>query len=75
MLLHWWHAKHTKHSLEALHLIAAINATATERIPYELVWCRFINTRGVPGGNILVDLYMEHLNRTLKDYLAIRTWS
>lgn len=75
MLLHWRHAKHTKYSLEALHLIAAINATATERIPYELVWCRFINTRGVPGGNILVDLYMEHLNRTLKDYLAIRTWS
>ena len=69
MLLHWRHAKHTKYSLEALHLIAAINATATERIAYELVWCRFINTRGVPGGNIPVDLYMEHLNRTLKDYL------
>ena len=69
MLLHWRHAKHTKYSLEALHLLAAINATATARIAHELIWCRFINTRGVPGGNMPVDLYMEHLNRTLKDYL------
>ena len=69
MLLHWRYAKHTKYSLEALHLLAAINATATERIAHELTWCRFINTRGVPGGNMPVDLYMEHLNRTLKDYL------
>ena len=69
MLLHWRHAKHTKYSLEALYLIAAVNATATQRIAHELIWCRFINTRGVPGGNIPVDLFMEHLNRTLKDYL------
>ena len=69
MLLHWRYAKHTKYSLEALHLLAAINATATERIAHELIWCRFINTRGVPGANMPVDLYMEHLNRTLKDYL------
>ena len=34
------------------------------------MWCRFINTRGVPGGNnIPIDLFMKHLNRTLKDYL------
>lgn len=69
MLLHWRYAKHAKYSLEALHLLAAINATATERIAHELTWCRFINTRGVLGGNMPVDLYMEHLNRTLKDYL------
>ena len=69
MLLHWRHAKHTKYSLEALHLLSAVNATATKRIAHELTWCRFINTRGVPGGNIPVDLFMEHLNRTLKDYL------
>lgn len=56
MLLHWRHAKYTKYSMETLHLLAAINATATERIAYELVWCRFINTRGAPGGNIQVDL-------------------
>lgn len=69
MLLHWRYAKHTKYSLEALHLLAAVNATATERIAHELIWCGFINTRGVPGGNMPIDLYMEHLNRTLKDYL------
>ena len=69
MLLHWCHAKHSKYCLEALHLIGAINATATERIAHELTWCRFINTRGVPGANMPVDLFMEHLNRTLNDYL------
>lgn len=69
MLLHWRHARHTKYSLEVLHLIAAIHSTASERIAHELIWCRFINTRGVPGGNIPIDLFMEHLNRTLKDYL------
>lgn len=42
MLLHWRHAKHTKYSLEALHLLAAVNATATERIAHKIVWCRFI---------------------------------
>ena len=69
MLLHWRHAKHSKYCLEALHLMGAINATATERIAHELTWCRFINTRGVAGANVPVDLFMEHLNRTWKDYL------
>ena len=35
-----------------------------------LLGADFINTRGVPGGNILVDLYMEYLNCTLTDYLV-----
>jgi hypothetical protein len=69
MLLHWRHAKHTKYSLEVLHLIAGIHSTASERIAHELTWCRFINPRRIPGGNIPIDLFMEHLNRTLKDYL------
>ena len=69
MLLHWQHARHTKYSLETLHLIAGIHSTTSEQIAHELIWCRFINARGVPGGNIPVDLFMEHLNRILKDYL------
>ena len=31
---------------------------------------RFVNNRGGAGNNLPVDLFMEHLNRTLKDYLA-----
>ena len=56
MLLHWRHAKHSKYSLEALHLIAVINATATERIAHELIWYRFINTKGGPGVSYLLGL-------------------
>lgn len=32
----------------------------------DLIWCRFINTRGLPGCNIPNDLHMEHLNCILK---------
>lgn len=32
----------------------------------DLLYGRFINTRGIPGSNISADLYMEHLNRELK---------
>ena len=71
MLLHWRHAKHAKYSLEALHLIGVINATATEHIAFELVWYRFINTRGVPGGNRPVDLAFE----SYFEGLPARTWS
>lgn len=69
LLLYWRQANHTKYSLEALHLTAAINATATQRLSEELTWCRFVNIRGKARANIPVDLFMEHLNRTLKDYL------
>lgn len=39
------------------------------RLAHELVWYRTVNSRGGAGSNIPADLYLEHLNRTLKDYL------
>ena len=69
MLLYWRYAGHTKYSLEVIHLIGAIKATATPRLAHEITWCRFVSSRGGSGNNIPVDLYMEHLNRTLKDCL------
>ena len=33
----------------------------------QLLYSRVINTHGLPGRNISCDLYMEHLNRLLKD--------
>ncbi len=33
----------------------------------ELLYGRFVNTRRVPEANISTDLFMEHLNRQLKD--------
>jgi len=70
MMMYWRHGGHTKYALETLHLLGAIQATATPRVAHELMWCRFVNNRGGAGNNLPVDLYMEHLNRTLKDYLS-----
>ena len=53
MLLYWWY---TKYVHEAIHLICAIEALATPRVPQELIWCRTVNTRGGAGNNIPVDL-------------------
>ena len=69
MILHWWHANHVKYTAEAIHLIASIKATASARIAHELLWCRTVNTRGGAGNNIPADLFLEHLNRTLKEYV------
>ena len=69
MLLYWKHAGHTKYAYEVIELISSIEAASSPRIAHELVWCRVVNTRGGAGNNIPVDLYLEHLNRTLKDYV------
>ena len=55
--------------LETQHLFRAVNAIATPRVASELIWYRLVNSGGGAGNNLPVDLYMEHLNRTLKDYL------
>ena len=67
MILYWWHAGHTKYFNVAL--ISAIEALASQRIAHELIWCRTVNTWGGAGNNIPADVFLEHLNRTLKDYL------
>ena len=35
----------------------------------QLLWCRFVNTHGIRGRNIPLDLHQEHLNRLLKDII------
>ena len=39
------------------------------QLAHELVWCQTVNSRGGAGSNISAYLYLEHLNRTLKEYL------
>jgi len=41
------------------------------RLAHQLVWSRFVNTHknNKPGYNISCDLYIEHVNRMLKDYI------
>ena len=70
MLLYFFHGKRTKYTLEAIHLQAAVSACVSPCLREELIWCRVVNTCGGLGNNLPTDLYMEHLNRTLKDYLG-----
>ena len=70
LLLHWRYSGHTMYAIEAIHLLGAVHATATPRVAHELTWCRSVNSCGGSGNNIPVDLFMEHLNRTLKDYIS-----
>jgi hypothetical protein len=69
MLLYFLHSGHRKYALEAFLLQASINGSVNKRLAQEILHNRFINTRGGLGRNIPTDLHMEHLNRTLKDYL------
>ena len=71
MLLHFtYYGERSKYALEAIHLLAALNGCASPCLREELFWCRFVNSQGGAGkNNIPSDLFMEHLNRTLKDYL------
>ena len=55
------------YSCEAFALLAQINFILSPRLVQQLMWSRFINTRGGKGKNIPCDLHMEHLNRVLKD--------
>lgn len=69
MLLYQTYGGHRKYAIEALTLQASVHATASPRLAQEILTSRFINVQGGPGKNIPTDLYMEHLNRTLKDYM------
>lgn len=69
MLLYWRYTGHTKYTHEALQLTCAVQPCASPRIVHELMWCRTVNPHGGAGNNFPVDLFLEHLNRTLKDYL------
>ena len=55
------------YACEAFNLLAQQRFILSPRLSQQLVWSRFINTRGGKGNNIPCDLHMEHLNRVLKD--------
>lgn len=69
MLLYFKAYNHHKYALEAFNLLAITNGTGTGSalIKEQITWSRTVNSRGSKGKNIPVDLYNEHLNRTLKD--------
>ena len=54
---------------EAINLFMQFHFLLPKRLAEQLKWSRYVNTRGVIGGNIPTDLHLEHLNRHLKDML------
>lgn len=63
-------ANRKNYAIQALTLLAKRYYIFSPRMQQQLIWSRFINTRGVPGGNKEMDLHMEHINRTVKLALA-----
>lgn len=66
MMLHFQSTGHTKYAWEALRQQFQL-VTLPPHLSYQLMWGRFINTRGGIGKNIPCDLHNEHLNKLFKE--------
>ena len=69
-LLYFHFARHKNYACKNTG-INFVNAIATPRVAAQITWSRIVNTCGIAGHNIPVDLTNKHLNRTLKDAVAI----
>ena len=69
-LMYFTYAKHQNYQHEAFYTLSLVNAIASPRVASQLTWGRVLNFNGGSGHNIPLDLHMEHLNRTVKDYVA-----
>ena len=69
LTLHYFTFGHKKYALEGFMLTSRLCATLSKRKAEQLTWNRFANTRGGPGKNVSLDLYIEHLNNETKHYL------
>ena len=55
-----------KYCLEALYFLCQINCLLSQREAYRLVWNRSVKMKTGLGGNIPIDLAMEHYIRIVK---------
>ena len=62
--------QHKNYCIEAFNLLCQYSFRLPPRQAEELIWSWFINTHGVPGRNIPLDLHLEHLNRLCKTSIA-----
>ena len=62
VLLLVYRFKHTKYAYAILLLLAQNNGLLSEAESLSLISNRFANYKGTPGGNIPLDLHMEHMN-------------
>ena len=66
LLLAFRSSNKKKYTFEGLLLLIQANFLLTPRLKYQLMYSRFVNTRGGPGKNIPMDLHVEHVNRIVK---------
>ena len=52
--------------LEAFKMLYQYHHLMPPRQAQQLIWSRFVNTHGIRGRNIPLDLHQEHLNRLVK---------
>ena len=63
-------ARKSNYAIEAITYLAEASVLLPPRLREQLLWSRFVNATGREGGNIVADLHMEHLNRTVKGALG-----
>eukprot|EP00111_Clytia_hemisphaerica_P000864 TCONS_00002526-protein len=56
-----------KYCVEAAYLIIQVNSLLSQRQAHSLIWNRFVKNKGGKGGNIPLDLEMEHYIRLVKN--------
>ena len=64
LLLHSY--SRVKYAYVVLLFLAKVNAILSEKGAFEVLQNRYFNSSGKAGGNIPLDLRMEHLNKLLK---------
>ena len=64
-LPHFKESGKTKYAWEALRLLIQLK-TSSPNLAHQILWNRFVNTRGGLGNNIPCDLYNEHINKLVK---------
>lgn len=60
LLPHFKAAGRSKYSLEALRLQVQVKSLLSPHLAHQVLWNRFVNTKGGMGNNIQMDLYNEH---------------
>ena len=58
-----------KYALEGLHLLLQFHTILSPRDAHRLIWNRSVKAKHGMGGNIPLDLALEHYNRVLKEVI------
>ena len=69
-LPHFHASGRTKYSLQALCLQFQVKCVLSPQLAHEIMWHRYVNTRGGLGRNIPCDLYNEHVNKLIKQIIV-----